>query len=86
MKDTVYLILNSRRVLRMSKEKPSTKSGEVAVALRISVNDDYFAKIIPQVNVTLDGNSLVAPVLEVKSELAEPQLSVESAVQETQND
>lgn len=43
MRDTVYLVLNSRRVDRMLRTRlPKLKGGEVAVKLAIEVDDSNF--------------------------------------------
>lgn len=43
MKDTIYLVLNSRRVDRMLHTRlPKLKGGEVAVKLTVRVDDSNF--------------------------------------------
>lgn len=42
MKDVIYLVVNANQVVRMTKNLPSLKHGEVPIKISVSVNDDAF--------------------------------------------
>ncbi len=42
MKDVIYLVVNANQVVRMTKNLPSLKRGEVPIKVSVSVNDDAF--------------------------------------------
>lgn len=42
MKDVIYLVVNANQVVRMTKNLPSLKRGEVPIKVSVSVADDAF--------------------------------------------
>jgi len=57
MLDTIYIIMDKWRVVRMTKNPPSLKRNERVIKLRISVNNEIFKEPTLQgmVNITNNG-------------------------------
>lgn len=53
MKDSVFLIVAKKGVVRMSKRAPVLKGGEVSIRLAVSVPDGWFNMAVPKADVSL---------------------------------
>lgn len=71
MRDTVYLVLNSRRVDRMLRTRlPKLKGGEVAVKLKVEVSDSNFRTPLATADLVIP-NELIISQPEVDIEVEE---------------
>ncbi len=64
MRQTIYLIVNQKKVLRMSKTRsgaPSVQNGEYAIKLNVEVPDAAFRRFIPEATVVVPEKGLIPP-------------------------
>jgi len=66
MKDEAYITLNKSGIAGIRKGKPSLRSGQVAVKIRISVSDKFFDRTIPQVDIDIPDSYIQTPSIEVE--------------------
>jgi len=61
MRATCYLICYRGGISRMTKRLPSLSGGEVAVKLRIDINDKHFRNALVEADLTVDERYLMRP-------------------------
>ena len=62
MKTECFLVFNRNGVLRSTKSRPSIKSGEFAVLVRLDIPDRIFAPVrLPDVLIELPEPAILAP-------------------------
>lgn len=71
MRDTIYLVLNQRRVDRMTKQRlPKLKGGEVAIKLKVSVDDSNFRTPLAEAGLEIPEEMIISqPEVEVEVEV-----------------
>lgn len=70
MRDTVYLVLNSRRVDRMLRTRlPKLKGGEVAVKLTVDVDNSNFRTPLANVELLIPNELIISqPEVDIEVE------------------
>ncbi len=70
MRDTIYLVLNQRRVDRMTKQRlPKLKGGEVAIKLKVTVDDSNFRTPLTEAHVQVPPGMVIGePEVQVELE------------------
>lgn len=71
MKDSIYLIMNRNGVKGTRKTRPNLAVGEVAVLLRVEVDNQYFDRSIPAVDLHVPADHLIEPNITVALEQEE---------------
>lgn len=71
MKDSIYLIMNRNGVKGTRKTRPNLAAGEVAVLLRVEVDNEYFNRAIPAVDLHVPADHLIEPNITVALEQEE---------------
>lgn len=72
-----YLILerdyHGMKIADMRKNKPSLRSGQVAVRVQIKINSTLFENLIPTISAEIQAADIIEPTVEVlPAELDEP--------------
>lgn len=80
MKDSVYLIFAKGGIVAMRKTLPELRAGHYATRLKVSVDDKYFKRIIPEATMELDDKFLIEPKVNV-----EPMMPPEPQTHENKN-
>ncbi len=70
MEDEIYLVASCTGVHKMTKTKPSLKSGEVAVRLTVEIADKFFDRTIPTGKLVVPADYVMEPEIDI--ELQEP--------------
>lgn len=78
MRDSLYLVLTRRGIVRTAKNPPSLKRGEHAVRVAVEVDDAAFAEPIPVATLRLDPTQLTPAPFETAFDVA-PAASGENA-------
>lgn len=66
MQDTVFIVFNRHKVIRMNNTYvPSLKSGEYMIRVRFQVPQSYFDRSIPTAEIMVPESSIVAAPIEV---------------------
>lgn len=73
MRDTCYLTLNSRGVVRMTKNPPSSKAGEVAVKVNVVVPDEVFRTPTAEATIEVPEYAVIRPLVDVVVEDPPPE-------------
>lgn len=72
MKDTVYLVMNRRRIDRMLRGDrgiPTTKAGEVVLKLTLKTDDSNFRTPLAEATIEVGEDQIISnPVVEVEVE------------------
>lgn len=68
MKDSVYLVMNSKGVRHMYKTRPRLKSGEYAVKVKVSVPDEFFNRAIPEATLEIPDGYMIEPPVDMEVE------------------
>ena len=79
MKDLVYLVFSKSGIVGSRKTMPRLSSGHFAVKLKLEVADKYFKQAIPEANLKLGDESIIAPEVQV-----DPVLTMEGKIEHLQ--
>ena len=56
MKDKVYIVLNARGALKMSKKAPALQSGEIFIEVDLTVDNSVFLQLMPKARIEVQAD------------------------------
>lgn len=60
-----HLVFNANGVVRMTIGRPSLRSGEYAILVKLKVPDNLFVHAFPEATINVPENAVIKPVVEV---------------------
>jgi hypothetical protein len=59
MKQTIFLAINRRGTMRLTKNSPGLDRGEIAIRLELNIPDSLFRDYIPTARLTIDPDQVI---------------------------